>query len=345
MTSLLLLSAHPSHGIGLRRQKFDVIEVAEEESASGSHDTVDLAVVERAEPSEGERVVVALRQVRPQLPVVLLGPATPDWTALVERLGSAGPVRLCTPPFSMPELGALIRDLAPDVPHETAQVPAARIPEAETTVAVTAAPTTPEQPAATPTVPAPDTSGPVRWWRRRRPPDGPSPLEPNRGDWHRSLAHVSAAVGEVLSLTDLCMAIVEQCVRGSRAQSAALLASDGVRWEVVADIGLRPLERRMPLEGDHWLLDRLGRVGPLLLIRDTDVVRGELASVPLASRSSIVAMILDPPHALLLLGCADAECFDQSDLTELLKVRRLVTEPLQDALRLRDMAQDLSRFL
>lgn len=118
-----------------------------------------------------------------------------------------------------------------------------------------------------------------------------------------SLPSTSGAAGQVLKTG---MELVS-------ADAGAVLLSDGLQWRVAAGAGLRPLEWRLELPETHWVVETIARGVRILLVGDSDPVRGRLAPMPLSARPHLLVAPLRRAPGIMILarerpfGPADAD--------------------------------------
>ena len=83
---------------------------------------------------------------------------------------------------------------------------------------------------------------------------------------------------------------------------------------------------------------------PVVVVPDTDALRGVIAHMPLASRRSLLLARLPGLEALLLVGTS-ARVLGEEDVVRVGQVVTHLAGPLQEALRRRDFAATVQRFL
>jgi hypothetical protein len=127
------------------------------------------------------------------------------------------------------------------------------------------------------------------------------------------------------------------------ADAAAVLVPDEGGWSVAAGVNVRPVQTRLRLRADHWVIREVLRAGNGLVIEDTDLARGRLAGVPLSQWKHLLALPVPAADSLLILTRADRP-FESKDLSRLSRALAGETARLNQALETRDLARDLERF-
>jgi hypothetical protein len=126
--------------------------------------------------------------------------------------------------------------------------------------------------------------------------------------------------------------------------AVAVLLPDRDTWTVSGGIGLRPLERKLRLVPEHWMLREVLRAGTGLIIDDTETVRSRLRDVPLAYRKYLMAVPLTAANALVVVA-RDAETFGPKDLGALARAVSTTAQLLKQALDTRDLARGLQHLI
>ena len=158
------------------------------------------------------------------------------------------------------------------------------------------------------------------------------PIEPAAGQLATLLAE---RTDDLAGVAETAQVIVEQALELTGADSAALLVPDGQRWRVAADIGLRPVERRLELLPDSWLVTQVAQPEKGLLIEGTDIARRQLAGAPLASRKHLLAVAIPGSRALLLLARRADPAFVERNLDDASVLCKEAQAYLADALTVR----------
>ena len=86
------------------------------------------------------------------------------------------------------------------------------------------------------------------------------------------------------TLEETAGVIVDDAVVRSFADAGAILVPDGDVWRVAAGVAIRPLEHRLQLTQESWLVENVASAGKGIIIEDSDVARENLRGSPLASR-------------------------------------------------------------
>ena len=100
---------------------------------------------------------------------------------------------------------------------------------------------------------------------------------------------------EVDSLSALRMAL-------EAGLGCAVLVPDGPSWRVSGGVGLRPLERRLVLQDEHWLVAEIALGGREVLDEDTDMIRQQLSGAPLAAWRYLLAVPIPDVQGIVVLA-------------------------------------------
>jgi hypothetical protein len=138
--------------------------------------------------------------------------------------------------------------------------------------------------------------------------------------------------------------VVELIIERTDAEAAALLLPDGPVWRVTAGKGLRTLEIRAQLGGDHWLIGEIARARHGILIEDTDIARQRLRGTPLAHWRQLLGAPIAEVEGILLLARSERP-FSEDDLVESVRILSLVGPDLRAALDVREVARLLEPFV
>jgi hypothetical protein len=147
------------------------------------------------------------------------------------------------------------------------------------------------------------------------------------------------------TLDETASVIVDDAVVRGRADGGVLLVPDGKLWRVAAGVGIRPLEYRLQLTQDSWLIENIAGAGKGILVQDSDVARQNLRGAPLASHAHLLAVPVPEIHAVLLLARDRDEPFTEQTLAELADLAAESAPLLQKAIDLRNLARGLARHL
>ena len=119
--------------------------------------------------------------------------------------------------------------------------------------------------------------------------------------------------------------------------------SDAGRCVVAAGVGLRPLEQRLQLDADHWLVREVVRAGHGLIVEDTDIARRDLVGAPLsASQHLLIVPITHVGGLLMVARDANDVAFTSPELAAVARLASEAAGPLQEALRLRELGRRLT---
>jgi hypothetical protein len=127
------------------------------------------------------------------------------------------------------------------------------------------------------------------------------------------------------------------------ADAVAIMVSDD-RWRVSGGVGVRPIETRLTLTAEDWLISELQLGLPVVAIPDTDARRAELAFTPLARQTSLLGALLSDGQVLAIVGRNSAP-FESDEVADVLECLRRRVCALTEALDARDVARRLARFL
>lgn len=127
------------------------------------------------------------------------------------------------------------------------------------------------------------------------------------------------------------------------AESSAVLVPEDEWWSVVGGVSLRPVERRLSVPPDHWIVTSLVQQGRGAVIDRSDVARNQLAQAPLAVRQYLV-IVAEPVNRAVLMVGRDTGTFDEDDLAHANELLRSASQPLREALDLHVLAVALDRF-
>lgn len=147
------------------------------------------------------------------------------------------------------------------------------------------------------------------------------------------------------TVNDTSDELLGKAMAESGADAGAVLLPDGDVWRVTAGSGLRPLELRVELAPTHWLVRTVceGRHG--ITVKDTDIVRQQLAGAPLASRRHLLAVPVAAKQGLLLLARANDPAFDKGALRRVSTLAEAAAETLAEAMDVRRLAERLTGYI
>ena len=152
-------------------------------------------------------------------------------------------------------------------------------------------------------------------------------------------------VPDLFGVRDAAQVLAEELRDRARAEAVAVLVPDNGTWRVDGGVGLRPAERRMPLEAGHWLVAEAVTQARPVLLADTDHLRRRLADAPLSSWHRLMAVSLPAVQALALLARGhDASAFDESDVQTVSAAIEEATSLFRTAVDVRELARRLSTF-
>ncbi|HEX4818446.1 MAG TPA: hypothetical protein VFV66_37390 [Nonomuraea sp.] len=126
--------------------------------------------------------------------------------------------------------------------------------------------------------------------------------------------------------------------------ASGVLVRDNDIWRVAAGEHLRPLEERLQLASDHWLVAEVIEAHHGLIIKDTDIARTRLGGAPLASWPNLMALPVADVQAFVLLA-RSAKVFTRKELTLARREVDGFRDQLQDSIDVRTLARRLREFL
>ncbi len=145
------------------------------------------------------------------------------------------------------------------------------------------------------------------------------------------------------TLEEIAQVIVEDAVVSSLADAGALLVPDGAMWRVAAGVALRPLEHRLQLLPEAWIIENVATAGKGVLIQDSDVARTDLRGTPLASRNHLMAVPVPLVGAVLILSRDGSDPFTEGSLQSLVDLANEARPLLEQAVDLRTLARLLAK--
>lgn len=353
MRPVVVVSRNPAIAIGLQRFSEDVVGLRpdgarpwREEAAASSAVVLDLGSPEVA----GEAVAL-LRGDGVGIPIVLIGGPQAGWEELA---GSGGGAMALVPlPLSLTVLTSELERLLGDAVAAPVEPPTdpelKREPEpakpstpakdhVSTVVPTTVPPWRNIDPLTAPIAAMPPTAAPVA----SAAPEHPSTPR-GLGTTASLVDRLLPVTSELTHLSDAADAVTDEAVERTGAEAGVLLMPDGLEWRVEGARGLRPLEERLRLTDDHWLVSTVITDRKGILIVDSDITRERMRNAPLASRRHLLALPFPHVAALLLLARED-DPFLEEHLTLLLELAAEGEELLVEGLQLRALARALSPF-
>ncbi len=147
----------------------------------------------------------------------------------------------------------------------------------------------------------------------------------------------------MLGVGVVAAAVADDACQRVRATASAVLVSDAGRCVVAAGVGLRPLEKRLQLDADHWLVREVVRAGHGLIVEDTDIARRDLVGAPLgASQHLLIVPITHVGGLLMVARDANDVAFTSPELAAVTRLASEAAGPLHEALRLRELGRRLT---
>lgn len=175
------------------------------------------------------------------------------------------------------------------------------------------------------------------------PPPAPTP-PPRAATWEEATHAVLAHLEHAETWTQVAERMVHDAAAWTETDTALLLRDAHGTWVPVAGEGLRQLEYALVLHDLHPAVQMTTPDQPVVVVPDTDLLRGVIAQMPLASRRSLLLARVPGLPALLLAGTS-ARALGEEDVVRVGQVVTHLAGPLQDALRRRDFADAVQRFL
>jgi len=157
----------------------------------------------------------------------------------------------------------------------------------------------------------------------------------------RTLQHDVVRLGRVPEVAEVLRHL---CVSAVACDASAVLVPDGDVWRVSASAHLRPLEERLQISSDHWLVTEVVEANSGVLIKNTDIARTRLSGSPLASWPNLMALPVAEARALVLLARQD-KGFNRKDLVRARQEVDSYGRQLLDAIDVRDLARKMIEFV
>lgn len=346
-TSVVVVTRNATLGVALIHQGYDVTEVRPDRYGEWmtSARWADALVLELSDAVAAEAAVQRLRAEGLGLPVLLVSNPTQGWdttaahiggaarvlplpisvpllTAALDELLAAGPLDVPPPPENESELlskvaasvGLAISDAGTLTPDVSSRLPRVRVEPSEQAAPEPAAEEPAPPVAAAPAVPVGEFAESVLAWAKER-----------------------------SDVREAAEVVVAELAERTGAEAAALLLPDGAEWRVAGGVGLRPLESRLRLRSDHWLVATVVGQGEGVVVDDSDGARGELVGAPLASWARVLAVPVTAVRGVFVAARA-GEAFDAAALTAAVEVAGEAGGILRDAVALRAVARALAPF-
>ncbi|HET7736865.1 MAG TPA: hypothetical protein VFK52_12880, partial [Nocardioidaceae bacterium] len=127
-------------------------------------------------------------------------------------------------------------------------------------------------------------------------------------------------------------------------EASVVLVRDGDSWRVAAGEHLRPLEERLQVAGDHWLVKEVVDSHHGVTITDTDIARTRLGGAPLASWPNLMALPVDDVQAFVVLA-RTAKAFTRKELNLARREIDTFGDQIHDAIDVRALARRMREFL
>ena len=154
---------------------------------------------------------------------------------------------------------------------------------------------------------------------------------------------LTAAAQELTGVTEAAEVVLGEALRQIPSGGGAVLIRDGNAWRVAAGEGLRPLEERLRLTPDHWLVQQVADSHNGVLLSGGHGQWSELYGAPLSVRAHLLCAPLPPLGAILLLARDDEE-YVEHDLQRLMPLCEEAGHLLADAVDVRRLARLLAQY-
>lgn len=139
---------------------------------------------------------------------------------------------------------------------------------------------------------------------------------------------------------DTAQVLADDAIEKADADAAAVLVPDGPSWRVSGGVGLRPLERRLVLADEHWLVAEIALGGRAVLVEDTDVIRQQLSGAPLAAWRHLLAVPIPDVQGIVVLARGqEGGAFTDHELSTVIGPVREAAPLLGQAIEIRRLAR------
>lgn len=149
---------------------------------------------------------------------------------------------------------------------------------------------------------------------------------------------------ELYGVPETAQVVITDAVDKISAEAGAILCPDGDAWRVSGGVELRPLEHRIVLQDDAWLVQEIAEQNLGMIIEDTDIARDKLHGAPLASWRHLLAAPVPDVKAVLILARRRDVPFTEEDLALLAQVGTEAGPLLKAAMDTRGLARLLSDY-
>lgn len=156
---------------------------------------------------------------------------------------------------------------------------------------------------------------------------------------------LAGRLDELYSVPETGRVVAEQALETVAADAAAVFVPDDGVWRVAGDVGLRPLERRVALSRDAWLVDVVALSHRGVVVEDSDIARSRLGGVPLAHHAHLLAVPVPAIDGLVLLARSEEPAFTENDVAALAALSREAGALLRAAVQARSLARALSHLV
>ena len=159
-----------------------------------------------------------------------------------------------------------------------------------------------------------------------------------------TVRHLTAQIEALYGVPETAEVIARDALERVPADASAVLVPDGAQWRVAAGTGLRPIETRIRLGPDSWLVQQIAQAHMGAIIEETDIAREQLQGVPLASWRHLLAAPIREVEAIIMLARDDGPPFEERELAALAKLGTEAGPLLSAAMDTRSLSRLLSEF-
>lgn len=155
---------------------------------------------------------------------------------------------------------------------------------------------------------------------------------------------LTSLTDDLYGVPETAQVVIADAVDRVAAGAGALLCPDDGGWRVSGGVTLRPLEHRIVLQGDAWLIQEVAEGGRGIIIEDTDIARDKLRGSPLASWRQLMAAPVPDIKGVLVLAREGDTPFTEEELGVVAALGGEAAPLLKAALGTRDLARRLAGF-
>lgn len=376
MAHVTVVTRNPAIAMGLTHHGYDVTDVRPDRHGDWARQAIgsNAVVLELSDAVAADAAIRRLRAEGLGVQVLVVANDTPGWDETIQHAGEgvrslplpitlpslmaaveaavdAGPIDVPPPPRNEEELlsavarsvgleindaGALVGEPSPRGAATLAQADAEEAPSDPVPVPdPEPAPLPDPEPAPEPDpdpVPVPDPEP--------APQPDPEPVAPSGRASAGLVAALTAGAGDLTGVAEVAEVVVSELAEKVGAEAAVLLLPDGPEWRVAGGLGLRPLEQRVRLAEDAWLVAHVALQDQCVVVDDTDAAREQLSGAPLASWSEVMAVPVRGVRGVFVVARA-GEAFDEDAVRAACAVADEAAPLLREALAVRVLARAL----